>query len=205
MLYWGLIFRWKRLARATVTDAAGHVSIQTTLNMKKPAFKYGDGLSYAELSIPLTAATTDFTAGGKVLALGKLAGKTGAPLTPGSAATSGDVTILLPSGAIVGIDTLVYDTPDSQMFRAVTVPLTNVGPVLDSVQVAGAPANFALLYGVGPAETTLCAPAEEFAVKLPHTTAAANNNLGWAPKGGRAGSPPPTPGRPTRPTPGGPR
>jgi hypothetical protein len=163
-----------------VTDSAGHVSVQTTLTMKKPAFKYGDGVSYAELSIPLTAATTDFTAGGKLLALGKLAGKPGVPLAPGSSATSGDVTIAVPAGATVGIDTLVYDTADSQMFRAVAVPLTNLGPVLDPVEVAGAPADFSLLYGVGPAETTLCPPAK-ISVALPHATAAADNDLGWVP------------------------
>src|SRR5450432_3402742 len=163
-----------------VTDSAGHVSIHTTLTMKKPAFKFGDGVSYAELSVPLTAATTDFTAGGKVLALGKLAGKPGAPLTPGSSVTSGDVTIAVASGAAVGIDTLVYDTADSQMFRAVAVPLTNVGPVLDPVEVAGAPADFSLLYGVGPDETTLCPPAK-ISVALPHATAAAGNDLGWVP------------------------
>jgi len=163
-----------------ITDSAGHVSISTTLTMKKPAFKYGDGVSYAELSIPLTAATTDFTAGGKVLALGKLAGKPGALLAPGSSATSGDVTIVVPAGATVGIDPLVYDTADSQMFRAVAVPLTNVGPVLDPVDVSGAPADFSLLYGVGPAETTLCPPAK-VSVVLPHATAVAGNDLGWAP------------------------
>ena len=162
------------------TDSAGHVSIHTTLTMKKPAFKYGDGVSYAELSVPLTTATTDFTAGGKVLALGKLAGKPGAPLAPGSSATSGDVTIAVPLGATVGIDTLVYDTADSQMFRAVGIPLNNVGPVLDPVEVAGAPADFSLLYGVGPAETSLC-PSAKISVALPHATAATANDLGWLP------------------------
>ena len=162
------------------TDSAGHVSIHTTLTMKKPAFKYGDGVSYAELSVPLTAVTTDFTAGGKVLALGKLAGKPGAPLVPGSSATSGDVTIAVPLAATIGIDTLVYDTAASQLFRAVAIPLTNAGPVLDPIEVAGAPADFSLLYGVGPAETTFCPPAK-VSVALPHATAAAGNDLGWAP------------------------
>jgi hypothetical protein len=167
-------------AAPATTDGNGRVSIQTNLQMEKPAFRYGDSVSYAELAIPLLAATTDFTTGGQVLALGKLTGKPGAPLTPGSTATSGDVTLAIPAGAAVGIDTLTYATPDAQMLRAVRIPLTNVGPVLNPVMVGGAPANFALLYGVAPAETPLCPPAK-LTVALPHTTARAYNDFGWTP------------------------
>jgi hypothetical protein len=158
------------------TDATGSISISTSLAEKKPALKVGDALSYAELSIPLTMLTTDFTAGGtKVINTAKLQGKPGAALTPGTDATSGDVTVSVPSGASVGIDGLVYTTSDQQLFRAVNIPLANEGPVLASAGVTG----FELLYGVAPAETTICPPAK-ITVALPHATRTPND-FGWAP------------------------
>jgi hypothetical protein len=162
----------------STTDSAGHVAIQTNLSMKKPAFKVGDGLAYTELAIPLTAASTDFSAGGQLLAVGKLSNKTGATLTPGAPAISGDVTVAVPAGGSVGIDTLVYDTPDSQKLRTVGLPLANSGPVLASAP-AGVGAGFALLYGVAPSETVFC-PAAKVTVALPHTTSFIGNDLGWA-------------------------
>ncbi len=158
------------------TQADGTASITTSLSMRKAAFKFGDTLNYAELAIPLTMPTTDFTSGGTaVLVTGKLAGKPGATLTPGGDATSGDVTLSIPAGASVGIDGLVYTTPDQQKLRAVSVPITSDGPVLASAGVSG----FSLLYAVAPAETLLC-PAVKVTVALSHKTTTPND-LGWAP------------------------
>jgi hypothetical protein len=162
-----------------ITGANGGASIQTNDTETKPAFKFGDAISYAELAIPLTMAATDFTTGGAVLATGKLAGKPGATLTPGADAISGDVTVSVPAGASVGINTLVYDTADQEKLRTVNIPLTNEGPLLDPVQVGDAGAGFSLLYGLAPAETTLC-PAAKVTVALSHQTMMPND-LGWAP------------------------
>jgi hypothetical protein len=162
----------------STTDGAGHVAIQTNLSMKRPAFKVGDAVAYTELAIPLTAPTTDLSAGGQLLAVGKLSNKTGAALTPGTPATSGDVTVTVPAGGSVGIDALVYDTPDSQKLRTVGLPLANSGPVLASAP-AGVGAGFALLYGLAPSETIFC-PAAKVTVTLPHATGATGNDLGWA-------------------------
>jgi hypothetical protein len=154
------------------TQADGTAIIATMLAEMKPAFKFGDAVSYAELAIPLTQSTIDFTNGGTaVIATGKLAGKPGAALTPGTSATSGDVTITLPAGSSVGINQLVYGTADQMLFRSVNIPLANVGPVLDPVLVDDAGAGFGLLYGVAPAETTLC-PAAQVTVSIPAS-------LGW--------------------------
>jgi hypothetical protein len=153
------------------TTAGGAVSISTSLTERKPAFKFGDALNYAEFGIPLTALTNNFTATGTgKIATAKLAGKPGAALTPGTDAVSGDVTVALAANAAVGIDELVYGTADEQKFRAVSIPLTNLGPVLSG---AGTPTDFALVYGIAPAETTIC-PAAKISVSLPST-------LGWAP------------------------
>ncbi len=167
-----------------MTGADGTVSIQTNLTMKKAAFKFGDAVNYAELAIPLTSATTDFTAaaGGKPLGTGKLSDKTGATLTPGADAISGDVTISVPAGDSVGIDGILYDTPDLQKLRTVKMPLTNEAPVLDPISTGPQPANFVLLYGVAPAETLLCPPAK-VTVALPHSTKTPND-FGWQPGDG---------------------
>jgi len=162
------------------TGADGSAAITTALPMKKAAFKYGDTVAYAEFAIPLTTMANDFTLGGTaVIGTGKLSDKTGAALTPGTSATSGDVTIAVPTGASVGVDGLVYTTPDSQKLRTVNVPLANMGPVLNGVMAGGAPANFKLLYGVSPAETLIC-PGAKVTVALPNKVQMPND-FGWAP------------------------
>lgn len=155
--------------------ADGSVSITTNLMMKKPAFKFGDAVAYSELAIPLTMATTAIGTVGT----GKLPAS-GPVLTAGADAVSGDVTLSIPAGAAITIDDLIYDTPDKQQFRAVSIPVAQEGPVLDPVKVNGVSAAFELVYAIGPAQTTLC-PAAEVTVALPNAKMMPND-LGWAPK-----------------------
>jgi hypothetical protein len=157
-----------------MTQAAGAAFISTTSLMKKPAFKYGDGVSYAEMAIPLAMMSTDFTTGNMSLATGKLSDKTGMDLTPGTSVVSGDVTIKLDANASVN----VLPAFTSSEFRSVSIPLTNVGPILNPVMVNNMPANFKLLYGVTPAGTDVC-PAAKVTVALPHAQMMPND-FGWA-------------------------
>jgi hypothetical protein len=161
------------------TGPDGRVSIQTPLTEKRPAFKYGDGVTYAEFAVPLAAMTTDFTTGGQLLATGKLSGKPGAALSPGATAASGDVTLTLAAGANVGVNSLVYDTPDKQLFRAVGIPVANLQPVLATLTAAAGGGGFTLVYGVSPAETIVCPPLK-VTVALPKKTMTPND-FGWAP------------------------
>jgi hypothetical protein len=160
------------------TMANGAVSIQTAMSMKKAAIKVGDGVAYAEIAIPLTMMTTDFTTGGHVLTTGKLSNKPGATLTPGASATSGDVTVTLAAGASVGINGLTYDTADSQKLRAVNIPIANDGPWIAPIAADGG-MGASLLYGVAPSETLFC-PLAKITVALSHATTSPND-LGWAP------------------------
>jgi hypothetical protein len=161
-----------------VTGADGTVTISTDLVMKRPALKLGDALHYAELALPVGAAPTDFTLGGKeVLTTGKLLGKPGAVLSAGATATSGDVSLTLAPGTDIGLDGLLYVTPDDQELRAVRIPLDHDAPVFST---AAAPSDFALLYGVAPAETLFCPPAR-VTVTLPQKAMTPWNDLGWAP------------------------
>jgi len=150
--------------------------VNNTSAMKNPAFKFGNSLTEAEIAIPLTTATTDFTPiGTGKLATAKLPAA-GVPLTPGTDATSGDVTLSVPAGGSVSFD-ILHATCESQVFRAVNVPLTNLGPVLDPVTVNGTPADFKLFYGVAPAQTAIC-PAARVTVALPHKIKTPND-LDW--------------------------
>lgn len=155
------------------TGAGGNVSIATGLTEKKPAFRFGDAINYANFAIPLALATTTHFGNittGKFPNLG-----TGGALTPGTNPTSGDVTIFLASSAAVGIDTLTYVTADQQKLRTVSIPVAGAAPVLVSCPACG----FQLLYGVTPVETTICPPAQ-VSVALPHQTLSPND-LGWVP------------------------
>jgi hypothetical protein len=158
------------------TKTGGAAFISTTMMMKKPAFKYGDGISYAEMAIPLTMMTTDFTTGGLSLATANLTNVVGADLTPGMSAVSGDVTVALtPNASVTFLP--AFGTTDMQKFRAVSIPLTNVGPILNPVMAGSNPANFKLLYGMSPAGTNVC-PAAKVTVALPHATMMPND-FGW--------------------------
>jgi Galactose oxidase, central domain/Kelch motif len=155
------------------TNSSGSVSYSTTLNMTKPAFKFGDTVNYAAFAIPVTPdSTTNFGTlqTGKFPALGS-----GSTLTPGTSAVSGDVTVSLAAGATVGIDTLTYSTSDEQKLRTVDIPVTAESSLL----LPCANCGFQLLYGVAPAETTIC-PAAKVTVALPHQTQTPND-FGWAP------------------------
>ena len=138
------------LAFPGTTNANGAVTVSPGHQLHDPAFRFGDALTYAELEIPLTAATT---------ALGTI---TTAPLpvggtafVPGGNASSGGVTVGLDAGATVAIDELTYDTADKQKFRAVELPVDKLGPV-----VTPSGLDLALVFGVAPAGTLFCPPAQ---------------------------------------------
>ncbi len=152
------------------TNAQGHVAITTALQMKKPAFRFGDAITYAKFAIPLTHATTSFG----TLAIGKMP-STGPTLTPGTEATSGDVTISLAPNSTVLIDTLTYDTPQMQELRTVNIPVNKASAVLNSAPAT----NFALLYGITPTNTLVCPPAK-VTIALPHLSKTPND-LDWPP------------------------
>jgi hypothetical protein len=138
------------------TDASGQVMISTNLMMKKPAFKFGDSITYAELAIPLTMATTTIMKVGT----GKLPAS-GAAIAAAADAVSGGVTLSVPKGADVEFNIIIFDTPEKQQLRAVQIPLTNEAPVLDPMML-----GFEMLYGMAPAGTTICPAAK---VTVPNT------------------------------------
>lgn len=138
------------LAFSSSTNASGGVTVSPNHSLHDPAFVYGDALTYPRLEIPVAAGTT---------ALGTIhtapLPASGGAFAPGSAITSGPVTVTLAAGTTVLVDELTYDTPAKQQFRAVTLPVAKLGPVVT-------PSGLALvqLYGVAPAETLFCPTAK---------------------------------------------
>lgn len=114
---------------------------------KEPAFKFGDGLAYGQFAIPLAAGAT---------AMGTVhtarLPTTGAALAPGSAPESGPLTLTIAAGAAVLIDTLTYETADSQMLRIAELPIAkaSVEPALGLERV----------FAAAPLATTICPPAK---------------------------------------------
>ena len=150
------------------TNTAGSVTISTSMTMTRPALHVGDGISYPIVAVQLPPnMTTNFGTlqSGAFPALGS-----GSPLTPGTVAVSGDVTLSIPPGADVAIDTLVYSTNDEQKFRSVGIPVNAASAPLLPCQSCG----FELLFGVTPSETTICPPAQ-VTIALPHQVQSPND------------------------------
>ena len=91
--------------------------------------------------------------------------ETGVPLSAGSAASSGGLSLLPPAGGTIRIDQLTYESVEEQSLRAVRVPNELVP------QFADAELGLELVYGATPVDTHFCPPA---ALRV-------DNTEGWAP------------------------
>gem|GEM_PF-1122481 len=109
-----------------------------------PACKFGDGLTWGKLALPLAAGDS---------ALGTLTTPRlpefadAVPFTSGEAVTSGGVTLTLAANAHVEVDTLTYEDEAQQGFRAVALSepaLTQLGQ------------DFVAGYALSPVETRIC-------------------------------------------------
>jgi hypothetical protein len=157
------------------TGADGKVAITTNLMMKKPAFKFGDALTYAELGVTLSMVSTDLMTVGTA----KLPAA-GAAFAVGADAVSGGVTVSVPAGGSVSVNELVYDTPDKQLFRAAGFPVAQEATLLAPLTFTDGGAGFAAMFGVSPTETLFC-PAAKVKAVLP-SDKMSPNNFGWLPK-----------------------
>ena len=131
----------------------GQFSVAATADgLQKPVFKFGDARAFAKLGIPVTVTGMDAMGNTMFGTLTTAALPTsGAALAAGKAATSGEVTIAVPSGGAVVVDETVYPDPVDQQLRAVTIPVDKAKEVL-----ASGPSGIEQLYGVGPLEAVFC-------------------------------------------------
>ena len=135
------------LAQTGLTGAGGSFSVAINHDLKRPAFKFGDGLTDARLAVPVTTGSPSLSVVDARLPA------TGAALAAGTSVTSGELTLAVPAGATILIDELSYDTPDKQRLRAVTIPVARLASILPPAL------GLQLVVGVAPVETSICPPA----------------------------------------------
>ncbi|MCC6899557.1 MAG: hypothetical protein IT377_11315 [Polyangiaceae bacterium] len=132
------------------------------VELKRPAFKYGDGTVYVEFAQLLATNTAKYDMGTATTA--KLPDPSqGVALAAGAAATSSNVTVTLAAGAKIEIDEVLYDSPELQKFRAVEIPMAKAPAAVDKA------AGFEILVGTTPIDTHFC----------PHATLSVPNTAGW--------------------------
>jgi len=112
--------------------------------MDAPACKFGDGLSWAKLAVPLAAGDTEL---GTLTTVSLPDFADSVPFTPGATISSGGVTLTLAADASVEVDTLTYENEAEQGFRAVALPEAALLQ-LDQGFVAG--------FALSPVETRIC-------------------------------------------------
>lgn len=145
------------------TDRNGEAAVRFTSPVRKPAFKYGDGLLYGELAILLPETEDDIDLGTVHLpALPAV----GAPIEPEVPAESGGATLTLPEGGVLTLDAFApYDTPENRAFRAAELPPELFPDGLDHG------AELEQVFTLAPLGAELC----------PFATLSLPNSAGWDP------------------------
>jgi hypothetical protein len=144
------------------SDSSGNALVSVNDDLTRPAFKYGDGLTYGKVAL-LLAEPSD------MVALGTLSTpalpSSGSPITAGAIASSGGAELTVAPGASIAFDSLTYRTADEKAFRAAELPLAQAPAALD--QGLG----LELYVALAPLDTEFCPPA----------TLALANSPGWSP------------------------
>jgi hypothetical protein len=136
------------------TNENGFVSFDQAVTLDQPAFKYGDARGYARFALPLTAAPIDVDLGNETTVAFE-APATGAPLTPGTTATSAGVSLeLAPDMNPVAPDPFDFDTDDLKKFRAAKVPIEKAPAAVDPSF------GFEIVVALTPEGTVLCPAAK---------------------------------------------
>jgi hypothetical protein len=122
----------------------GKLGERVDQDLDSPACKFGDGLTWAKLALPLAEGDTELG----TLTTARLPDFTeGVAFTPGQTITSGGVSLALDATAQVEIDTLTYEDESERGFRAVTLPepaLTQLGQ------------DFVAGFALAPVDTRIC-------------------------------------------------
>jgi hypothetical protein len=122
----------------------GKLSEHVDERMLAPACKFGNGREWGKLALPLGAGDSEL---GTLTAVRLPAFADGAVFAPGTAVTSGGVTLALAGDARVEIDTLTYEDESEYGFRAARLS----GAALEQLGQ-----GFAVAYALSPVETRIC-------------------------------------------------
>ena len=118
-----------------------------------PACKFGDGLDWAELLVPVTAGDNDL---GTLMTARLPDLASSERFEPGESVTSNGMTLTLAENAHVEANTLDYETDEQQMsFRAVELPADALAQLQQ---------DFVVAFGLSPLDTTIC-PSPQITLK----------------------------------------
>ena len=112
--------------------------------LEDPACKFGDGLTWGKLAVPVVAGDNAL---GTLVTVRLPDFAAGVAFTPGEAASSGGVTLTLDPSAHVNVDGLTYVDESQQGFRAVALP---------DAALAQLKQDFVAAYALSPVETRIC-------------------------------------------------
>jgi len=144
------------------TGENGTVDVTPHANLLRPAFKYGDGLDFAELAVPLSGPAVQNL--GALIALPLPPFSEGAAFPGSGSVTNGDVTLHLEAGTATSHDLLTYADSSQLTLRSTQIPIAESELALDPSF------GFELAYAVAPLGTKFC-PAARLSLK---------NSLAWA-------------------------
>jgi hypothetical protein len=122
----------------------GRLAEKIARALDAPACKFGDGLTWGKLAIPLAPGDNEL---GTLTTARLPPFDDSVPFTPGQQVTSGGVTLTLAANAHVEVDTLTYEDEAQRGFRAAALPEAALGQLKQ-----GFVAGFAL----SPVETRVC-------------------------------------------------
>jgi hypothetical protein len=138
------------------TDGDGRVVHEGQHDLQSAAFKYGDGVRYAQLAL-LLGEGPDYALGDQItLALPPIANAM--PFQSGTTLRSGGVELTIASDADVEFDVLAV-AEDERVFLASEFPP-------DRFPETAQAEDFAALFALGPVKTKLCPPAQ---LRLPNS------------------------------------
>jgi hypothetical protein len=158
----------------------GKLAQAVNQTLDSPACKFGDGLEWGKLALPVEAGDTDL---GELTTVRLPDYAHSAALDPGTDASSNGVTLSLTTDARVEIDILTYETEEQRGFRAAPLP---------DAALAQLKQDFVEGFALAPLETRICpSPALSLAnsASLEPGTAVELYGLGfdvleqWAPYG----------------------
>jgi hypothetical protein len=167
---------------ATSAPKTGAIDAKPAVPLSLPAFKYGDGLDFAELAVPIRKSTQDL---GDIVVLPLPAYADGAVFPKSGAVTNGDLTLFVTDETSVVHEVLNYQDDSQLVFRTVSIPIAQSQQALES--------TFELAYAVAPLGSTFCPPVRLSLKNTPNWDAGSevevfvqgvNTDEAWAPYGG---------------------
>jgi hypothetical protein len=122
----------------------GKLTQAVNQTLDSPACKFGDGLEWGKLAVPVGDGDTDL---GELMTVRLPQYADSAALEPGTDASSGGVTLSLAQNAHVEIDILTYETEEQRGFRAAPLP---------DAALAQLKQDFVEGFALAPLETRIC-------------------------------------------------